>query len=204
MPSIELLIVVEEVGEDRHDARAAARLRDPVRDAADAGRAARLGCSRAASMSFSWAGPVAPARPLAHVVVEQHQARRVALAQHQVPERGGAPARVVELAPGERAEGHRLAGVDQEVAAEVRLGDELLDHQAVRAREDLPVERAQLVAGHVLAVLRELHRAAALRRAVVAGHEALDHRASHQREPRQTIQHRRVEGGTRSVGEGFH
>src|SRR5690606_24960970 len=54
---------------------------------------------------------------------------------------------------------------------------ELLDVDPVRLGEDLPVDVSGVVAWHVLAVLRELDREAAVRRLVPAGREALDHEA---------------------------
>ena len=130
---------------------------------ADTGRAARLRALERLDDLDLLVQAGARRDLVADFLVEEHEPGRVALADHEVPERRRAPARVVELRPAERAERHRLARVDQQVTAEVRLRDELLHDQPIAAREDLPVERAELVAGHVLAVLRELDRAALLR-----------------------------------------
>src|SRR5260370_38698752 len=68
-----------------------------------------------------------------------------------------------------RAVPHRSADVEQQMAVEVRLLLELLDVVAVSARVDLPVDRGQIVARNVLAVLRGPHPGSPARAAGGAG-----------------------------------
>ena len=186
--------VVEEVGEDGDDAAAREPRRDPGEDLSDAGRTGGLGLLERGEDRLALRGAVTGGHLAARVPVEDDQPDRVALGERQVRERRGGPAGVVELAPAAGAVGHRLAGVDEQVQGEVRLLDELLDHQAVRAGEDLPVQPLQLVPGDVLAVLLELDRGPPVGGAVLAGLEALDHRACHQRQLGQPVEDGRVQG----------
>src|SRR5688500_4578246 len=62
----------------------------------------------------------------------------------------------------------------------VRVALVLFDVETVRAREQLPVQVAQVVARHVLAVLREVCRKAEVRRAMKARYEAFDDRARYE------------------------
>ena len=101
-------------------------------------------------------------------IVEGHQADRVALAVHQVAERGREARAVLELRHAARAVPHRAAHVEHQVAIEVGLLFELLDVVAIAARVDLPVDRRQIVAGDVLAVFGELDAEAFERAAVQA------------------------------------
>jgi hypothetical protein len=70
--------------------------------------------------------------------------------------------------------GHALAGIDDEMAEEVGLVFVLLQVELVGAAEDFPVEVAQVVAGRVFAVLRELDGETVPRAAMLAGDVALD------------------------------
>ena len=67
---------------------------------------------------------------------------------------------VVALAQVARAEILRARDVDQQQQREVALLDELLHVRRAHAGGDVPVDRAHLVAGRVLAHLGELHAAA--------------------------------------------
>ncbi len=73
------------------------------------------------------------------------------------------------------------------MALEVGLFLELLDVVAIAARVDLPVERGQIVARQVLAVLGELDAEALERAAMQPGQKPFDHRPRlqlHRPEPR--------------------
>ena len=111
------------------------------------------------------------------------QADRVLLPEQQVAEAGGDGAGVVVLVQRPAAVVHRLADVDDQVAAQVGLGLVLLDVEAVGLGPDLPVEVADVVAGGVLAVLHELDGVAEERALVHAGDEALDDLPGPQVEP---------------------
>ena len=113
--------------------------------------------------------------------------------QAEIRKRGRGRRRVVELRPqparaarvgaapallhGQRAEAHRARAVDEHHHIEVRLLHIALHIHLVGAREHLPVDLADAVAGRVLAVLGELDREALVRRAVHAAHHALDDHA---------------------------
>ncbi len=70
---------------------------------------------------------------------------------------------------------HRAGGIDDEVGAEVGIGLEFLDVEAVGAGEGLPIEAAGIVAGDIFPVFGELDGRPAVGRAVFAGHIA-EHR----------------------------
>ena len=90
-------------------------------------------------------------------VVERHQTSCVPLAVHQKRQRACEHRAVGELAHWRRtAVGHRCADVEQQVAFDVGLLLELLHVVPIAARVDFPVERGQIVAWEVLAVLGEL------------------------------------------------
>ena len=113
-------------------------------------------------------------QPAENAVVERHQACRVALAGHQVRERGGQARSVLALRHRARAVAHRRADVEQQVRAEVRLLLVLLHVIPVGPRVHLPVDRGEIVARQVLPVLRELHAEPLQRAAVQPRQEALD------------------------------
>lgn len=63
------------------------------------------------------------------------------------------------------------------MALRVRVSPVLLDEITVSSPEKLPVEVTQIIAGQVLAVLRELGGKSGERRPVKSGDKALDYRA---------------------------
>ena len=112
--------------------------------------------------------------------VEGDEADAVALMVHQVRQAGGQDARVIELGDALAAVVHRLRHVEQHREVHVRLGFVLLDVVAIRARPQPPVHPADVVAGHVAAVLGEVDRGAEVRRLVQPVDEAVDDRARHE------------------------
>src|SRR5258708_11457645 len=74
----------------------------------------------------------------------------------------------------------RVRDVEQHRQVRVRVGFVLLDVVAVRPRVEAPVDAADVVAGDVAAVLREVDRGAEERRAVHAVDESLDDRTREQ------------------------
>jgi len=87
---------------------------------------------------------------------------------------------------------HRLAGIDKQVAGEVRFFFVLLEVVAVGLADDLPVDVAQVVARDVLAVLGELDREAVKRAFVQTADVALDNRAGFQLQALQLSQRLRI------------
>ena len=88
------------------------------------------------------------------------------------------------------AEAHRRARVEQDHEPRVGLADVALDVGAVRARVDVPVDEARIVAFGVRAVLGELLAEAEERRAMHARQEAVDDGARDEievREPRKRL-----------------
>ena len=113
-----------------------------------------------------------------HRGVVGDEADGVLLSDEQVGDRGGEMTGVVKLGESVRrglaAVGHRARDVEDDRRAQVGLVDVLLDVEALTARDQLPVEVAQVVAGHVLAVLGELDARALAGAAVLARNEAVD------------------------------
>src|SRR4051812_36395380 len=85
--------------------------------------------------------------------------------------------RVMRLGITERAVVHRLALVDDELAAQIRFVLEFLDEVAVRAPEDFPIEITQIVTGRVLPVLGKLDREAVIRTTMNPVPKTFDDRA---------------------------
>ena len=146
-------------------------------------------------------------------VLESDQPDRVALEREEVGDGGRRGAGVLTLAVIEGAIVHRPAGVQHDVAAQVRLVLEPLDVVAVGAGEEPPVEIAGVVPRRVLAVLAELDREAMVGAAVGALDETLDGCPGTELEALDAHQGTRVDervrpgggrrGGTRSAG-GCH
>ena len=88
--------------------------------------------------------------------------------------------------------GHRLAGVKQEVEEEVGFLLVLLEVELVGLGPDLPVHVADVVAGHVLAVLGEFDGEAVIRAGVHARHVPLDDEPRLEVEPFQASQRSRI------------
>ena len=91
--------------------------------------------------------------------VEQQQADLVAVLDRAHREQRRQLDRGLELAAPARAEVLRRADVDQQHHRQLALLDEPLDVRLAGARGDVPVDRADVVAGHVRAHLVELHAA---------------------------------------------
>src|SRR5437899_121084 len=90
-------------------------------------------------------------------------AHRVALLHRQVSERSRELPCILDLGQAARAETHRAAGIEDEAAAQVGVGLELLDIEAVRPAIDAPVEPAEVIARDILSVLSELDARTAMR-----------------------------------------
>ena len=106
---------------------------------------------------------VVAAAPRRHVafdaVGEEHRADAVVIGDRGEREHRRQLRRVVALQQVLRAELLRAGHVHHQQQREVALLDELLDVGRAHARRHVPVDRAHLVAGRVLAHLRELHPA---------------------------------------------
>ena len=109
--------------------------------------------------------------------------------------RAGDAPRVIEARERAAREFHRRAGVEHEVAAEVRVGLELLHVKAIRAREHAPVEKLEIIARRVCPILRKLDRRPA-RGAAMNPRDRPEHRQPHRDgEPREARDHAGVEEG---------
>ena len=86
----------------------------------------------------------------------------------------------VELRDPPAAVVHRLRHVEQHREVHVRLGFVLLDVVAIRARPQPPVHPADVVTGHVAAVLGKVDRGPEIRRLVQAVDEPVDDGARHE------------------------
>ncbi len=150
-----------EVGDDRHDAAA---LEHPLREPQRAGEvgAAALGLAGEQVAHDAQRVVAAPARR--HVALdavgEDDAADAVVVRDGREREHRGQLGCVLALAQVPRAELLGARHVDDEQEREVALLDELLHVRRAHAGGDVPVDRADLVAGSVLAHLGELHPAA--------------------------------------------
>ena len=126
-------------------------------------------------------------------IVEREQPDRIALPVHQICQRGGKIQAVLELAESRRPVTHRGAHIERNAAFEVGLFFVFLDVKAVASCVDFPVDRGQVVTGHVLPVLGELHAEPLERAAMQAGEEPLDDGARLQLERAQSRHDRGVE-----------
>ena len=106
----------------------------------------------------------------------------VAAAGRRVPDRDRDALRDVRLAPVARAERHRRRRVDHEPRDEHALGELDADVRLARARRDVPLDPAHVVARLVGAHLPQLAADARERRAVVAGEQPVDAPADRQLE----------------------
>ena len=94
----------------------------------------------------------------AHFVVEANQADAVALTEQEPRDGCRHLLGVRELGepPRRTAPGHGLADIQDDGGFEIRFFLELLDEPLVGAGDDFPIEKAQVVAGLVGAVLGKL------------------------------------------------
>ena len=120
---------------------------------------------------------------LANLLVKGDQADRVLLAQEQVTQAGGDGAGIVVLVEGAATVVHGFTHVHDHGAAQIRLFLILLDVIAIRLRPHLPVEVAQVVPRHVLAMLDELDAVPEERALVHAGDEPFHDMPGTQIEP---------------------
>ena len=111
----------------------------------------------------------------ADLVIEADQAHGVALAEEDSRERRHEMRGVRRLGQARRRPlpVHRAAHIEDDRRAQVGLLLELLEEPAVGARGDLPIEKAEVIAGLVGPVLREFHGESFLRRAMQPLEESL-------------------------------
>ena len=132
--------------------------------------------------------------------VEGRQPHGVLLAHHQVGQHRRQVRGVLQLGdPGGLAVGHRGAGVQEDLGAEVGLFFILLDVEPVGPAQNPPVEVARVVAGAVLAVLGELDAEPLVGAGVQPRDEPLDHAAGHQRKVLHPRQGRGVQVAVSSI-----
>ena len=171
------LRIVEQIGDQHHHAALGQRVAELMERLRHVGFLTQGEPIERDEGGTEMARPCAGRQQADDLVVERHEPNRVALAVHQVGERCRETGAVLELRHAARAIGHRSADVEHHVAIEVGFLFEFLDVVAIAARVDLPVDCGEVVAGNVLAVLRELDAEAFERAAVEAGQEAFDDRA---------------------------
>src|SRR5262245_3248040 len=121
------------------------------------------------------------------------QANRVALLARQIAERRHKPPAVFELRDAARAKIHRAAGIKNEAAAEIGVGLEFLDIEAVGAAIRPPVEPPQVVAGNIFAIFGEFDTGAAVRTGMPARNISLHRPPGQKRQSRQAREHLGVE-----------
>ena len=110
-------------------------------------------------------------------VGEQDQPDLVVVADGAQREQRAQFGRDLGLELGRAAEPPRRAEVDQQHHGQLALLDVALDERMADARGDVPVDRADVVARHVLADVGELDAAALEHAVVLAGERAIDQAA---------------------------
>ena len=133
---------------------------------------------------------------VANVAVERYEPGRVLLVRGEVGHRGGEVAGVFQLGEAAGIVGavaHAAAHIEQADNVHVRLHLEALHVVALGAGEHFPVNRAQLVARRVFAMVHKLDAVAVVRRAVARGIHAFDQQARPQLDVGDGAQHFRVE-----------
>ena len=178
-------VLGEKVGNHDHEPARGNPLRDVVDDGRGVGLAARLGLVEELEDAPSLRRRRLRGKVLAYLRVEGDEPYRVLLAREHVGDAGREIPRIVELGeflPVElcrrvAAVGHRPRAVEENRRAEVGLFLVLADVETVLAPKHLPVERSQVIARHVLAMLREFYGVALLGRTVTPGYESGLHRA---------------------------
>ena len=103
---------------------------------------------------------------LDHLFIKGVQSYRIVLPHSEISQRRCQVLRVLQLGDFPAGVFHRSARVDQQVDLRVGVGLILFDVKAVGSREQFPVEMAEIVAGHVLAMLGEIRRKSQMRRAM--------------------------------------
>ena len=169
-----LLLIIEQVADDDHDAAPPDLHRHVVQHHGDVRLRRRIERRQRRQHFVNHAVAVAAGEVIARRRVEDVQRDGVALMQNHIRETRRDHLRVVELRVFARAVLHRLAAIQQDVRDVVRLLLVLLDVVAVRAPEHLPVEMPQIVAVGVFAMLGELNGEAVIGGLVLARHVALD------------------------------
>ena len=186
------------------DHQVAARRCAPTAGAA-ASLAGQAAAARAAPCSSSsrrsrWRAPAPGATRRTPSPRSADQAEAVALAQRQFGDAGG---QRLARRPGATSRArrvvlrHRRAGIDQQPHRQRAFALGLAHEEAVRARVELPVDLAQLVAGLVGAVLRELQPGAAA--AAVVQADALHADARDAQVRRRSFSRARTCGGMQSA-----
>ena len=115
-------------------------------------------------------------------VGEHDEADQVVVADRGQREHARQLGRELALALIGRAEVARRRDVHREHQRQLALLAELLDERPARARGDIPVDRAYLISGDVLADLVEVDAAATERRVVATGERVVDEHAGAQLE----------------------
>jgi hypothetical protein len=207
----ELLRIDEAIGDDRDDAPVGDLAEHLIDGSGQLGHAASV--ARLGGMHAQGADDLTPralaARSPHHgsdFIGVDGQSDAIALLERDVGDRGGHGGGVVELAPvgstvetglvslaagafeGARAVAHRSGCINQDDKIEVRLLLMLLQLELVGSSEDLPIEVAEVITGHVGTMLGKLDGQALVRRAMGAGGEPFDDHLRPQLETGETCQ----------------
>ena len=132
--------------------------------------------------------------------VERHEPHAVLLADHEIREAGSEARGVLVFRDAVAPVVHRAAEIEQQCGAEVRLFLVFADVKPVAAAENTPVNVADFIARHVLAMLLELDAESLVRRAMKTGAETFDDLARHDLEVADLLE---IRGGE-EVGDVGH
>ena len=186
--------VVEQVAQDQHQPATFEPLGQIVKDRPAARFLLGLAILHDVQQLVEMRRIAAGANQRADFVVERRQPDAVLLLQNQVRQRGSHALCVFQLRQrrGVAAVAHAFAGIQKQVADEVRFLLVLLEVELVGLAIHLPVDKAQVVAGAVFAVFGKLDREAVVGTAMRAGDIAFDDRAGAQFQPMQLRQRLRI------------
>lgn len=100
---------------------------------------------------------------LDHIFIERDEPDRVVLTDSEKRQRRREVLRVLELRDFAAGVAHRSTGVNEQMYSRVSVALILFYVEPIGASEQLPIEVAQIVAGHVLPMLGEVGREAEIR-----------------------------------------
>src|SRR5262245_39857500 len=126
-------------------------------------------------------------------VRKRHKPHQVLLVEHDIGQRSRQIAGIIELTDAVRSVVHRGTGVDQEVTTEVGLLLILFDVITVKLGIGLPVDVADLISWHILAMLGELDAEAFIGARMEPRDESFHHIPSTQQESREFGERQRIE-----------
>ncbi len=178
----QIVHIAETVRDQKNQAASPRLLRQVMQERCNAGLVRGLGAFQGFQNGQHVPRLAADRQLRAASAVKNRQAGAVALMNNRISEDGRKQLGIFQLVGRAVAVEHRAAGVEQNMADEVRFLLVLLDGVAFRPAVAFPVDVANIVAGHIFAVLDEFDGEAAEGAFVIADAQSLDDGASLQAE----------------------